>query len=474
MILLKPYKSYYEQFDGKNTDIFGEIPFDLPNGWMWARLKQLFSVVSARRVHKADWKVAGIPFYRAREVAKLSETGFVNNDLFISEEQYTSYKQSTGVPLPGDLMVTAVGTIGKVYVVKKGDIFYYKDASVICFENRYHINPYFYKNLFSTSFMISQVHKNSTGSTVDTMTIEKSEQYLLPLPPLTEQKRIVAQIESLMKCVDEIDRESETLEKSLTLAKQKILDLAIRGKLVPQDPKDEPASELLKKVKAEKEALIKAGKLKRDKHESFIFRDDDNCYHENIDGKVTDITDEIPFELANGWSWCRLNNVASLADGDWIESKDQAPTGFRLIQTGNIGKCVFLPHDERARYISQETFSNLNCTEIFPGDCLISRLPDPLGRSCIIPDLQERMITAVDCTITRPYKLGLSSLYFMYFTGTTIYNEYVEKNATGSTRKRISRANLDKVLIPLPPIAEQKRIVSQVEKLFSVLETMRG
>ena len=239
MILLTPYKRYYEQVDGKNTDIFGEIPFDLPNGWMWARLKQLFSVVSARRVHKADWKVAGIPFYRAREVAKLSETGFVNNDLFISEEQYTSYKQSSGVPLPGDLMVTAVGTIGKVYVVKKGDIFYYKDASVICFENRYHINPYFYKNLFSTSFMISQVHKNSTGSTVDTMTIEKSEQYLLPLPPLTEQKRIVAQIESLMKCVDEIDRESETLEKSLTLAKQKILDLAIRGKLVPQDPKDE-------------------------------------------------------------------------------------------------------------------------------------------------------------------------------------------------------------------------------------------
>ena len=313
-----------------------------------------------------------------------------------------------------------------------------------------------------------------TGTTRYKLTQADMVKILLPIPPLAEQQRIVEQIETLLKYVDIIDTDAETLEKSITLAKQKILDLAIRGKLVPQDPADEPASELLKKIKAEKDALVKAGKIKKDKHESFIFKSDDNCYHENIDGKVTDITDEIPFELANGWSWCRLNNVASLADGDWIESKDQAPTGFRLIQTGNIGKCVFLPHDERARYISQETFSNLNCTEIFPGDCLISRLPDPLGRSCIIPDLQERMITAVDCTITRPYKLGLSSLYFMYFTGTTIYNEYVEKNATGSTRKRISRANLDKVLIPLPPIAEQKRIVSQVEKLFSVLETMRG
>ena len=169
--------------------------------------------------------------------------------------------------------------------------------------------------------------------------------------------------------------------------------------------------------------------------------------------------------------WCRLNHVALLADGDWIESKDQAHAGFRLIQTGNIGKCEFLPHDERARYISKETFSKLNCTEIFPGDCLISRLPDPLGRACIVPFSHERMITAVDCTITRPFK---TVLFTLYFTGTTIYSEYVEKNATGSTRKRISRANLDKTLLPLPPLAEQKRIVSQVEKLFSVLETMRG
>ena len=465
---------YYEQIAGRIADITDEIPFDLPDNWIWCRLKQVFSVVSARRVHKADWKSSGIPFYRAREIAKLSETGSINNDLFISEEQYNAFKQSSGVPSKGDLMVTAVGTIGKVYVVREHDVFYYKDASVVCFENHHSLNPYFYKNIFSAPFVVTQIYANSTGSTVDTITIEKAEQYLIPLPPLAEQQRIVEQIKTLLGYVDIIDTDAETLEKSITLAKQKILDLAIRGKLVPQDPADEPASELLKKIKAEKDALVKAGKIKKDKHESFIFKSDDNCYHENIDGKVTDITDEIPFELANGWSWCRLNNVASLADGDWIESKDQAPTGFRLIQTGNIGKCVFLPHDERARYISQETFSNLNCTEIFPGDCLISRLPDPLGRSCIIPDLQERMITAVDCTITRPYKLGLSSLYFMYFTGTTIYNEYVEKNATGSTRKRISRANLDKVLIPLPPIAEQKRIVSQVEKLFSVLETMRG
>ena len=470
MILLTPYKRYYEQVDGKTTDISGEIPFDLPNGWMWARLKQLFSVVSARRVHKADWKVAGIPFYRAREVAKLSETGFVNNDLFISEEQYTSYKQSTGVPLPGDLMVTAVGTIGKVYVVKKGDIFYYKDASVICFENRYHINPYFYKNLFSTSFMISQVHKNSTGSTVDTMTIEKSEQYLLPLPPLTEQKRIVAQIESLMKCVDEIDRESETLEKSLTLAKQKILDLAIRGKLVPQNPKDEPASELLKKVKAEKEALIKAGKLKRDKHESFIFRDDDNCYYEQLMQETVDISDEIPFELPDSWSWCRFSTLVNFVMGKtparsqkefwdmpflpWVSIADMIPGGV-------IKKTK--------EFISSKALSHCFSNRISPAGTLMMSFKLTIGRVSILnmPAQHNEAIISIfpfvdQENIHRDYLLKILPVMV----------DFVKKSPAikGNT---LNSDSLSKMLIPLPPLAEQERIVSCITQFETILKSIQ-
>ena len=106
------------------------------------------------------------------------------------------------------------------------------------------------------------------------------------------------------------------------LLRQKILDLAIRGKLVPQDPKDEPASELLKKIKAEKEALIKAGKLKRDKHESFIFRGDDKHYYEQIDGKTIDITDEIPFDLPDSWAWCRLGILCKIKGGKRVPKGD--------------------------------------------------------------------------------------------------------------------------------------------------------
>ena len=467
---LPSLKRYYEQIDGKTTDISGEIPFDLPNGWMWARLKQLFSVVSARRVHKADWKAAGIPFYRAREVAKLSETGFVNNDLFISEEQYTSYKQSSGVPLPGDLMVTAVGTIGKVYVVKKGDIFYYKDASVVCFENRYHINPYFYKNLFSTSFMISQVHKNSTGSTVDTMTIEKSEQYLLPLPPLTEQKRIVVQIESLLRCVDKIDRESETLEKSITLAKQKILDLAIRGKLVPQDPKDEPASELLKKIKAEKEALIKAGKLKRDKHESFIFRGDDNCYYEQLMQETVDISDEIPFELPDSWSWCRFSTLVNFVMGKtparsqkefwdmpflpWVSIADMIPGGV-------IKKTK--------EFISSNALSHCFSDRISPAGTLIMSFKLTIGRVSIL-NMSAQHNEAIISIFPFVDQENIHRDYLLKIL--PIMVDFVKKSPAikGNT---LNSDSLSKMLIPLPPLAEQKKIVSSITQYETILKSIQ-
>ena len=460
-------KRYYEQVDGKTTDITKEIPFDLPDGWAWCRVKEIGNIlygVSESAQRNGRYKLLRI-------------TDIQNDHVNWESVPYTNFTEDASAYFlqNGDIVFARTGaTVGKSFLIESAPENAIYASYLIRVRFIFSSIAKFVKLFFGSSDYWNQVIAKSVGTGQPNVNGTSLSELLLPLPPLAEQKRIVAQIEGLLKCVDEVDRESETLEKSIALAKQKILDLAIQGKLVPQDPNDEPATELLKKIKAEKEALIKAGKMKRDKHESFIFRGDDNCYHENINGKITDPADEIPFDLPQGWVWTRLYNIAKLADGDWIESKDQAPEGIRLIQTGNIGECRFLPHDERARFISLETFSRLNCTEIFPGDCLISRLPEPLGRACIVPFINERMITAVDCTITRPYASVLSAVYFMYFTASTTYIEYVKKNATGSTRKRISRANLDQTVIPLPPLAEQKRIVSQVEKLFAVLETMRG
>jgi len=147
-------------------------------------------------------------------------------------------------------------------------------------------------------------------------------------------------------------------------------------------------------------------------------------------------------------------------DGDWIESKDQSAEGIRLIQTGNVGNGIFKDRGEKARYISEDTFKRLRCTEIFEGDCLISRLPDPVGRACILPDTGEKMITAVDCTIIRFDQKQLISNWFLYYSLSNEYQNEIQKQVTGATRQRISRKNLGLVTVPLPPLPEQQRIVS--------------
>ena len=151
------------------------------------------------------------------------------------------------------------------------------------------------------------------------------------------------------------------------------------------------------------------------------------------------------------------------ADGDWIESKDQSDEGIRLIQTGNIGKAQYLDKGERARFITEDTFNRLNCTEVKANDILISRLPDPVGRACIIPDGLGKCITAVDCTIVR-LEARVMPEYFIAYTLSPFYMMQVAARETGSTRKRISRKNLGKLTIPVPTIESQERFASMVRQ----------
>lgn len=162
------------------------------------------------------------------------------------------------------------------------------------------------------------------------------------------------------------------------------------------------------------------------------------------------------------------------ADGDWVESKDQSAKGIRLIQTGNVGKGVFKDRGEKARYICEATFKRLRCTEIFEGDCLISRLPDPVGRSCLLPDTGQRMITAVDCAIARFNPNYLAPAFFNYYSQSHDYLSAVEVETTGTTRKRISRSKLGQIPIPIPPLPEQQRIISILDEAFDGIATARA
>ncbi|WP_283592862.1 restriction endonuclease subunit S [Paraclostridium bifermentans] len=159
-----------------------------------------------------------------------------------------------------------------------------------------------------------------------------------------------------------------------------------------------------------------------------------------------------------------------IKDGDWIESKDQSSEGIRLVQTGNIGIGKYLNKDDRAKFVTEETFSSLKCTEIFEGDILISRLPTPVGRACVFPNIQSRAITAVDCTILRVNKELCIPKYFVYYTMSSMYLNQIDRFVAGTTRLRISRKNLEGIKIFLPEISLQNKIVEVLDKAQALID----
>ena len=358
------------------------------------------------------------------------------------------------------------GTIGLVAILPAGERICLGQR-VMLLRPSSNCIPLYMRNTLATETFLAQFLSKSRGMGVQHINVEDIRNGFFPLPPLAEQQRIVEQIETLLKYVDIIDTDAETLEKSITLAKQKILDLAIRGKLVPQAPADEPASELLKKIKAEKDALVKAGKLKKDKHESFIFKSDDNCYHENIDGKVTDITEEIPFDLPDGWAWCRMISIGQTNIGLTYKPADITDNGTIVLRSNNIqnGK---LDLADTVR-VSCEISPSLQLNETDILICARNGSKALVGKCTLIPSKTETLSFGAFMAVFR----SKQNPWVYNILNSGYFRDYLF--CSNSTQIcQLTQDMLKRFIIPLPPLAEQKRIVSQVEKLFSVLETMRG
>ena len=199
--LLKRINPQYQPADNRH---YGNTKITIPRNWCWVKLGEIFDVVSAKRVFQSEWQKTGIPFYRAREIVKLSNCGHVDNELYISIEHFESLKNKYGAPEADDIMLSAVGTIGKCYIVNKNDRFYYKDASVLCLKNIHNLNSEYIKFVLDSSVVQMQMQDQSKGTTVDTITIEKAKGYYIPLPPVTEQSRIVKAITLINHTIDKI------------------------------------------------------------------------------------------------------------------------------------------------------------------------------------------------------------------------------------------------------------------------------
>jgi len=259
--------------------------------------------------------------------------------------------------------------------------------------------------------------------------------------------------EELIEAFDTLAEAPNGIERLREL----VLQLAVRGKLVPQDPEDEPASVLLERIAEEKERLVREGKIRKRKPLPPVSED------------------EVPFDVPEGWRWCRLATMVpwDLTDGDWVESKDQDPTGaVRLTQLADVGMNAFL--DKSERFLTTATATRLNCTYLEPGDILIARLPRPLGRACIFPGVEQPAITVVDVAIARCREVGPSNRFLVHVLNSHLVRDQVENLAAGTTRKRISTGNLRKTIVPLPPIAEQHRIVVKVDELMTLIDQLEA
>ena len=438
-----------------------EIPFDIPESWKWVRWGEVINIVSARRVHQSDWKSEGIPFYRAREIVKLAENGFVDNELFISEELFEELSKS-GVPHSGDLMVTAVGTLGKTYIVRPEDHFYYKDASVICFENFGHILPEYLKYLMASELMRKQIKSNSGGTTVSTLTMGRMAEYILPFPPLAEQKRIVAKIEELLPLVDRYAVSYGNLEqlnaKFPEDMKKSILQYAIQGKLVEQRAEEGTGEDLYQQIQTEKQRLIQEKKIKKEKLLAEISED------------------EIPFDIPESWKWTRLNDlvIKNIKRGKSPTYVDQSTVQVFAqkcnVKTGgiNMGLAKYLDEHKLDKYPDTEFMQN--------GDIVINSTGGgTMGRVGLFEDAdrENNMRIVPDSHVTTIRSNAF--VYYKYlFYVLKNYQGYLETQGEGSTNQtELKPAVIMNLLIPLPPLAEQKRIVAKIEELLPLCDRLR-
>ena len=444
---------HYEKFaDGRVKDIEDEIPFAVPEGWAWCRLSNISASIFAggdRPIiyEKTKSDKCSVPIY---------SNGIENNGLYGFTDK--------SVVNVSSLTISARGTIGFSCIRNEPFVPIIRLITIIPFIEC--INLVFLK--FSSDVLFSF----SEGSSIPQLTVPTVKQFLLPLPPLAEQQRIVAKIETIFAQIDLLEQNKADLQTAVKQAKSKILDLAIRGKLVPQDPADEPVSVMLEKLHAEKEAKIAAGEIKRGKNDSYIYKNStDNCYYEKFfEKKDLCIDNEIPFELPENWQWTKLGRICDkLVDGDHNPPKGiEEKTEYIMVSSRNINHNT-VEDLENVRYLTKEMFDAENLrTNATAGDIFFTSVGS-LGRSCIYDGRMNICFQrSVSILNTKVY-----NKYVKFFFDSNFYQNYVAEHATGTAQMGFYLQEMAESFIAIPPISEQKRIVAKIEEIFNALDDIQ-
>ena len=441
---------HYEKFaDGTVKCIEDEIPFDVPEGWEWCRCRNIVDLFSGQDLEPQRYNSNGVGIPYITGASNLSGGHVIINRWTETPTTYATIN---------DLLLTCKGSgVGKMAICDIEDahiarqIMALRCTSAICLS---------YLQVLMSAF-ITEITYQANGI-IPGIRREIVLETLFPLPPYNEQIQIGDRCSALTDLVLSVDMDQAEMLSLVGNIKAKILDLAIRGKLVPQNPNDEPASILLDRIRAEKEELIKQGKIKRDRRESVIFRGEDNSYYEKIGEKVRCIDDSIPFDLPDGWEWCNLSIIGDTNIGLTYQPSDIVPDGIMVLRSNNI----INDHIDLADLVQVNT--NIRDNQyVRKNDILICARNGSkalVGKCAVLPALDEPASFGAFMAIYRTEFYE----YIFYYLRSKLFRGVFD-NANSTAINQLTQDMLKRAIVPLPPYEEQKRISSSINTLFHKL-----
>ena len=455
----------YEKIGDEVRSLAGEVPFEIPDSWEWARLG---SVVYNRGQTSPSTEFCYIDIGSIdNKNQKLNPT-----DTTIAPDKAPS--RARKLVDMGDILYSTVRPYLHNMCIIDREFPHIPIAStgfavLTCHANL--LNKYLFYYLMSPDFdAYANNTDNAKGVAYPAINDDRLYKALIPIPPVAEQHRIVSAIDSVNMPLCEYGSKEETLRILNTSfpenLKKSILQEAVQGKLVPQDPSDEPAEALLERIRVEKQRLIKEGKVKKDKRESVIFRRD-NSHYEKLDGMERCIDDELPFEIPESWAWVRWGAIAeSIQYGYNAPAKQEGR--IRMVRISDI-------HENTVAW-SSVPFCDIDDSDIptyllQANDILFARTGGTVGKSFLVSEVPCESIYAGYLIRTR-YSSLLCPQYLKYFMESPLYWQQLKSGTTATAQPNCNGQTLAKMLLPLPPANEQLRIVDNLARTFTIIEKM--
>ena len=434
---------------GKNEPvcIADEVPFEIPDSWEWARIGAMFSLQAGKNISASE--------ISEREFAG-SYPCYGGNGI----RGYVSMQNHSGdYPIIGR-QGALCGNINRA----TGD--FYATEHAVCVST-FTDTDVTWACVFLEALNLNQY---ATATAQPGLAVANINQVLIPVPPATEQKRIVDKLEKVSPLIElyksaevSLSTYNSTFPDQL---KKSILQYAVQGKLVPQDPNDEPASVLLERIRAEKEQLIKAGKIKRDKHESVIIRRD-NSYYEKIDGIERCIDDEIPFDIPESWEWVRWGTLSeSIQYGYNAPAKESGR--IKMVRISDIQDNTVLWENVPFCEIEEK---DIDTYLLRANDILFARTGGTVGKSYLVKTVPEKAIYAGYLIRTR-YSFLLCPEFLKYFMETELYWSQLRSGTIATAQPNCNGKTLAHMIVPVPPLAEQQRIVAKINEILPALTTL--